>query len=122
MAISSLVLTALSYLAGSIKESDGVKNAKNELSQSLWEWVRPIFLVDEEPLNELKANPEDDIIQTEIASKMERYIRKHPNKESELKKLIESFKHSESKTNPIQVSQVHSGSGDNVAGNKIVKG
>ena len=122
MAISSLVLSAVSYLAGSISKSKGGKTAGDEFSEALWNWVRPIFIKDDEPLEELKAKPDDSNNQTMVALKVEKFLEKNEGEVKTLQDILAKLKGSESKKAGVNITQTHFGSGDNVGGNKIVKG
>lgn len=120
MKISAIALKAVSYLIGTFSNSSGAKTAKSEFSDALWNWIRPIFIKDDEPLKDLEANSQNEINQAEVALKIDKYLSKN---EGEIAKLTELLTLLESKNLPksnISVSQIHSGSGDNIAGNKIV--
>ena len=121
MGISALVLSAVSYLAGSIAKGSVAKTARDEFSEALWNWVRPIFIKDDEPLKDLESSPQNSINQTDVALKIEKHLNKNPEKINELKVLIEKLEKNKSNKENVKVSQIHYGSGDNIAGDKIVK-
>lgn len=121
MAISTLVLSTVSYLAGSLAKGSGAKTASDEFTEALWAWVRPIFIKDDEPLKDFESLPKDSMNQTDVALKIEKYLSKNPDKIGELKTLIEHLEKNKSNKESVKISQIHYGSGDNVAGDKIVK-
>ena len=54
-----MIAAAAGYIVNEIKKSKGAKQATDELSTGIWEWVRPIFLKDEKKLIEkIEENPE----------------------------------------------------------------
>jgi hypothetical protein len=117
MELATLATIAVSYLVTEIKNSKGVKDASNEFSSAIWHWIRPIFLKDDQPVKDLQENPDDKLNQQEVNTKILKEITRNPNSLEELKKILE-----ENGAQKSTITQYHSGSGDNVGGNKIVYG
>ena len=46
----TMIAGAAGYIVNEIKKSKGAKQATDELSTGIWEWMRPIFLKDDEKL------------------------------------------------------------------------
>ena len=86
---ATLAASAVKFIVSQIKKSKGGKNATDEMSQAIWEWLRPIFLRDDEPLNDLKQNPDDELNQKEIELKIQKYLLKHPQESDKLQNIIQ---------------------------------
>jgi len=118
----TLIASAVGYLVSNIKSSKTGKQAGEEMSCAIWDWVRPIFLKDDEPLTDLQSNPDDSDNQTEVGLKIKKHLKKHPDAQRELEAAIATMK-AQGET-PVQVkfTQYHSGTGDNIGRDKIVNG
>lgn len=116
MDFATLATTAVTYLITSLKNSKGGSDAADELSTSIWTWIKPIFLKDDEPLKDLEKNPDNEDNKNEVLIKIKKYLEKNPNAALNFEKIIDklnnNFQH--------QINQQHYGSGDNIAGNKII--
>lgn len=122
MALETLAATAVGYLVAAIKKSKGGQQAAEELSTSVWEWMRPLFLKDEEPLNDLKQDPEDVDNQQEVQAKVKKDLKKHPERLKELELILEKLQLEGQAPATTIIQQTHSGSGDNVGGDKNIYG
>lgn len=122
MAIETLSATAIGYLLSSIKNSKGATQASDELTSSIWEFIRPIFLKDDEPIEDLKKDPESKLNQTIVSSKIQKFLEKNPNEIKNLEEILTKLKEEDVPFNGIKITQNHSGSGDNIGRDKIVKG
>lgn len=119
MALETLATTALGYLISSIKKSEGGKQASKEMSTAIWEWIRPIFLKDEEPINDLKNDPDDADNQNDVATKIKKHLKKNPESQAPLEQILKELAESGEKPAPT-VIQNHYGTGDNIVGDKII--
>jgi len=122
MILEKLASSALGYLVTAILKSKGGQQAADETSVALWDWVSPIFLKDDEAIEDLKKEPNDKDNQQEVALKIKKHLKKNPESENGLKALLEKLEASDEKPASLQIIQTHSGTGDNVGGNKITNG
>ena len=120
MVLETLIGSAVGYLVSSIKKSKGGKQAGDELSTAIWEWVRPLFLKDDEPLTDLKDAPDDQDNQQRVALKIKTHIKKNPDAEGELKAILEKLQAEGEEPAQIKITQTHYSSGDNIGRDKIV--
>lgn len=118
--IQALTSGALGYLVSAIKKSKGGQQAGDELSTAIWEWIRPIFLKDDEPLEDLKKEPDSSTNQHDVGIKIQKYLEKNPDALSPLKDLLDKLEKGGEKPASVSIIQTHSGSGDNVGGDKNV--
>lgn len=120
MVLETLAATTIGYLISNIQKSKGGQQAADELSTALWEWVRPIFLKDEEPIKDLKENPEDQDNQHLVALKIKQHLKKNPEDQVSLKNLLEKLEASDQSPASVKITQTHYGSGDNIGRDKVV--
>lgn len=114
------ISTTLGYLVSAIKKSKGGQQASDELSTAIWEWVRPIFLKDDEPLEDLKKDPDNPINQQDVGTKIQKYLAKNPDAQASLEALLEKLKKAGENPAAVSIKQTHYGTGDNVGGDKTV--
>lgn len=62
MIIEKAIATVIGYLAKSITNSKGANTAKDEISEATWNWIRPLFIKDEqkEILEKFESKPEEN--------------------------------------------------------------
>lgn len=120
MPISTLIPAALGYLVSAIKKSKGGQEASDELSSAIWEWVRPIFLKDDEPLEDLKKDPDNPVNQQDVGTKIQKHLDKNPEAQTSLEALLEKLEKGGEKPASVSIQQTHYGTGDNVGGDKTV--
>jgi len=116
MDVITLATAAVTYLVTSIKNSKGGEKATDEFSSAVWNWIRPIFIKDDSPVNDLKENPDSQDNQDEIKLKIKKHLEKNPSGINELLGLLQT----DASFNQPTFTQNHFGIGDNVLGNKIV--
>lgn len=122
MISETLIASAVGYLVSSIKSSKAGKEAGEEMSSAIWQWIRPVFLKDDEPLTDLQSNPDDQDNQTEVGLKIKKHLKKNPDAQPALEAIIKALQEQGEAPSQVKITQHHSGSGDNVGGNKIVNG
>lgn len=120
MDVATLSAAAVTYLISTLKKSKGFEKASEELSTAIWDWVRPIFLKDEEPLKDFENEPEIELNQKEIEVKIQKHISQNEPAKLELEEIIKMFQ-SKGEQAQIVVNQVHHGSGDNIGRDKYGK-
>lgn len=124
----TMIAAAAGYIINEIKNSKGLKQAKDELSTAIWEWVRPVFLEDDEKLvKDIESDPE------KLRPVLEYHLKRKAEEDSGFdEKLAALMKEQGQKAGDIAITgdgntvyqnvqgniQHHSGSGDNVGGNK----
>lgn len=87
--IGTLASTAIGYIIGGIKKSKGLAKAVDEISVAIWEWIKPIFLEDDEDLvKEVEENPDDKNLQIELQNKIKRLAKKDPGFANQLEELL----------------------------------
>ena len=122
MALETIIATTVGYLVSSIKKSKGGKQAGEELSTAIWQWVRPLFLKDDEPLTDLQSNPDDKDNQTQVGLKIKKHLQKNPAEQPQLEAILKALAQQGDAPAQVKITQTHYGTGDNVGGDKIVKG
>ena len=120
MALETVIATTIGYLVSSIKNSKGGQQAADEVSSSIWNWIRPIFLKDDEPLEDLKKEPDNPVNQQDVGTKIQKYLSKNPEAVSSLEALLEKLEKAGEKPASVSIKQTHYGKGDNVGGDKNV--
>ncbi len=117
-------LAATGYLIHAIKENKELNKFGNDFLGALVRWVRPLFLKDDkvtekDALLELKAAPDDKLNQEAVTIEIKKHLARNPELLEQLEPLLKQLQ--ESKIAP-NVTQIHFGTGDNVAGNKTTIG
>lgn len=88
MDITALSNMAVTYLIDKIKEKKGAKSASDEISTAIWTWIRPIFLKDESPVEDLKNDPNSALNQQEVLLKINKYLTKNSDEIEKLKAIL----------------------------------
>lgn len=123
----ALAGSVVGYLVKTIKDNKDVKKLFSDFTSATANWIRPIFLNDEdkptEILLDLTNSPDDEIFQESAKLEIAKLVKKNPELESLLKTLVGEITEKEGvyKSGYV-VSQTHFGSGDNVGRDKNVKG
>lgn len=115
MEIATLATAAVTWLIANIKNSKGAEKASSEVSTAIWDWVRPIFLKDDEPLKDLEVSPDNTDNQQEVTLKVKKYLEKNPNEVASLTALLKN----EGVDKTYRINQQHFGTGDNIGRDKI---
>lgn len=89
--MKALVATLIGYLARTVKDSKVAEGAIDELAQATWNWIRPIFLKDDEPITDLKKDPEDTVNLQLVEATVIKHLRNNPDRIEELKALVEKI-------------------------------
>lgn len=113
--------TALSYLITIIRDSKGGELAYDEFSTAVWNWMKPIFIVDEEEtknLKDLKADHEDELNQEGALLEIKKYLKKNPSQKDTLQELLTSI--NKSNIAPSSQNMFHYGTGDIIGRDKII--
>lgn len=116
--MSILIDQVMKLILDKATKNETLSKAGREVTNAVWEWIRPIFLKDDEPLQDLLDNPSDKDNQVEVETKIRKHLKKHPEEEVELEKILTHYI-DQSKSNIKFISQTHYGGGDNIAGDKI---
>jgi hypothetical protein len=95
MAVSTIVGSIIT----SLMASKGGETAKREFSEALWQWVRPVFLKDDEEqaelagvpslANRLEADPSNEEAQRQLAEEISRKTRYKQDLQKALEAKIE---------------------------------
>ena len=123
MVLETLIGSTVGYLVSSIKKSKGGKQAAEEISVAVWEWIRPLFLKDEEEdeaITDLKESPDDEDNQQAVAIKIKKHLKKNPDAQTELQDILKELQEKGEEPAQIKITQTHHGSGDNIGRDKIV--
>lgn len=111
MDFTILATAAVSRLVDIIKESKGGKKASEDLSSAIWDWIRPIFLKDETPINELSENPDNQDNFDEVKIKVKKHLENNPDSIELLKTILNQVQQSNTNT-----QNLHYGTGDIFSG------
>ena len=91
MVVETLVATLMGFLIKTFKDSKVAGKAVDELSEATWNWIRPIFLKDDEPIADLKKDPEDAINQKLVEATIQKHLKNNPSELERLKALVEKI-------------------------------
>ena len=119
------ISTIVGYLAKKLKDNKSVQSFFDDFTEATVNWIKPIFIREDgtpkDSLKELQDNPDSKAQQNVVKSNLEAALEKNSQAESFLQdmlKVIQAKDPSAPKGNMI--TQYHTGSGDNVGGDKIV--
>lgn len=98
------------------KVNNDISEAFNNEALSMWDTIKPLF-IKEEIIKEIEENPYEKIIQEGFNYNLVKKLKENPIVAKELESQIDNINSPEGKS---IINQTHYGSGDNVAGNKIV--
>lgn len=114
---TAMISAVVGYLAKSFKDNKSVKDFFNEFTDAAIRDIKPIFLKpDDEPhetVKKLQQNPDSPAKQNAVIATIESEVEDQPALAQPLKALYEAIQNKQGNT-----FQFHSGSGDNVAGDK----
>jgi hypothetical protein len=121
MDIITLATAAVGYLISEIKGSKGVKLAGDEMSSAIWQWVRPLFLKDDTPIQDLIKDPESKLNQEEVALKIKKYLTSNPQEVETLTKMLEKVGvNSTGNTINMSGATIFSGGNTSITGGNII--
>lgn len=124
MDILTLSKKAVEILVGSIIKSKGTRQASDEMSTAIWDWLKPIFLKDDSPISDLKENPENRINQQDVVIKIQKYINSNKDEFERLQSIIKSSignVDSDGNTINIQNSTISTQGNINIVGGNQIK-
>jgi len=111
--VLSIVLPFLKSRAAKKIVKD-VSEAANNEAIILWGKIKPLF-IKEDIIAEIEKEPENEIYQKGFEYSLLKKLETDKNLEAELTALL-----IQQSNQPQSISQINTGGGDNVAGNKIV--
>lgn len=119
MDIATLTAQALAFLTPYLVE--GGKEITKEVGKDLWELVKSPFKSDKEKalIEELEKHPTNEKNIAKVEYVLSEKLESDSTLTEQLLLLIMKLSETQ-KVQNIQINQNHSGSGDNIAGNKIV--
>ena len=87
----SMIAAAAGYVVNEIKKSKGAQQASDELSTAIWEWMRPLFLKDDETLTQ-KIEEDPDKYQGALELAIEKKAQNDTEFSKQLYELLEKAK------------------------------
>ena len=85
----TMIAAAAGYIVSAITTSKGGKQAKDEISIEIWNWVKPLFIeTDKDFVKELEQNPKDEELQTELKGKIKRLAKNKSDFDKKLAELV----------------------------------
>ena len=140
---TAMISTVVGYLAKKLKDNQSVQDFFNDFTDATVQWVRPLFIKPdnayEKIIEDLVKNPDSSPKQQLVEATIASHLEDAPQHESDLKTLYEAITQKEATTNTAivkghvnktyqgvsnstitdsSVSQIHSGTGDNIQGDK----
>jgi len=116
--METVLASIMGYLIAGVKNNETLSNANKEISEAIWNWVRPLFLKDEDPIIDFSADPDDKDNQKEVEIKIKKHLKKNPNDINYISDILKKTS-TDSLKNIQTLSQIHYGTGDNIGGDKI---
>ena len=91
MVLETIIGTVIGYLANSFSQSKGGKQAKDELSEATWNWLKPLFIeeAEKETLENFKDNP--DANKNKLTEKLTEKLNSDESKKKEFLKFYEKI-------------------------------
>lgn len=93
---SAMIGTVVGYLAKKFKENKAVKDFFNDFTEATVNWIRPLFLKeDDQPkelIEDLKTDPDDKLNTDAVENAIAKALKKEPNLEQHLKAMYEAIK------------------------------
>lgn len=129
MKTTTAISMIVGYLAKTFAENKTFQDFTNDFSAATVEWISSLFLNENnqpiEAIQKLRAKPNSSAQQSRINSILEVEIEDNPNAKQYLLAMAAELDKKSAKGENISIegsgnTQNHSGSGDNVGGNKIV--
>ncbi|MCF2491516.1 hypothetical protein [Dyadobacter sp. CY347] len=120
-AISAIV----TYLAKKLKDNDSVQSFFEDFTTATVNWIKPIFIQDDgtpkDVLKDLQKKPDSIVKQDFAKSAIASALEDNVNADALLQELINQLQKNDPKAQYGNIiTQHHSGSGDNVGGDKTV--
>jgi len=88
MSIDVLAGKAINKVVGEVMKTKAAGGAIEEMTSATWQWMRPLFLKDDEPLKELFEAPDLAVNQAEVKAKVMKCLSKDEAKLQELNNLL----------------------------------
>lgn len=113
------VSVAVTAIATYLANSKGGQQAQDELTSGIWNWIKPLFIKeDEEFVKELEAKPDNSDLIKELELKLKRKAAKDEELAGKLQDFVNSInQHSSGSQVNITQSNIH---GDNIGGDKNI--
>jgi len=116
---STMIAAAAGYIINAITSSKGGKQASDEISTEIWNWIKPLFIEqDKDFADELKENPTDEDLQAELKGKLKRIAKKDPEFDKKLAELVKKAQENGETTQTI-ITQYNT-YGDNIGRDKNI--
>ena len=125
---TAMIGTVVGYLAKTLKENKSVKDFFSDFTGATVDWIRPIFLIDDdkpkEIIEDLKADPEEKLNADAVENAIAKALKNKPDLEQQLKAMYEQLQ-KKAKTdtginiinsNNVVTSPIHAG-GNVIVGN-----
>lgn len=123
---TAIAITGIvSYLGSQLKKNKSVNDFINEFTSESVKWIKPLFLKDDNSLQKevqkLSEKPDSETKQNAVKAMLASELEDNPEAEKfiiDMYKKINKIDEGEKKVKII--NQTHTGSGDNVGGDKYV--
>lgn len=120
----SIIKTVLQIVLPFLK-SKAAKKVGSDFSEAfnneallLWKKVKPLFIYEDKNVaEELEEKPDDEMVQNGFQYQFSKKLDEKPELKLEFEDFLKAIQSTEGKS---IVNQTHYGSGDNIAGNKII--
>ena len=145
---SVIIGSIVGYLGSQLKKNKSISGFISEFTEATVNWIKPLFLKDDgslqKEMQKLKENPESEAKQNAVKAMLESEVEDNPEAINYLQEIHDKLNEKDDDYQKIHneinvtgnynkvyqniknstiadssVNQKHSGSGDNVAGNKI---
>lgn len=119
------ISTIVGYLAKKLKDNKSIQGFFDDFTEATVNWIKPIFIREDgspkDSLKDLQENPDSKAQQNVVKGNLEVALEKNPQAASFLQDMLKVIREKDP-TAPQGniITQYHTGSGDNVGGNKIV--
>jgi len=124
METGAIIGTFVSKLSNYLSKNNSFIKFLDDFTDATIDWIRPLFLKDDgevnKVMNDLETRPDDTLNQDDVKTTIAKFLRDNPTKIEDIIKIIEKINETSDEKDVKIVKQTHFGSGDNVAGNKIV--
>lgn len=87
---TAMIATVVGYLAKTLKDEKPIQSFFSEFTEATVNWIKPLFIKDDEPtdvLKNLQEDPADDLNQSDAQNAITRNVRKTDNGEQLLQQM-----------------------------------
>ena len=118
MISETLVFKAVEFIIKGIKNSKGGKQATDEISTKAWNWLRPkLIKKDIDAVNKIEQNPEKYSV---LGEHLVTELVKNEEFKADLMEWINKINSKENEKSSSTTNMIHTGSGDNIGGDKHI--